>query len=423
MGKSTRERTSRKAPGKPKKPYLGFPLTPHPNGSWVKKIRGKLHYFGKWAKRVDGVLTRIDGDGCKEAEEAYNAVRDDLHAGRTPRVKAGGLTVAELCARFLQAKQRKIEAGELSTTMFRDYRVITDLLVSFFGANRLVDDLAADDFARLRETMVKRWGPVRLGNSIARTKTVFKFGLDNGLIDRVIRYGSEFVKPDKSVLRKHRAKMPARMFEAVELRAMIDGMLVVGDTGPELVRPGPALRAMILLGVNCGFGNTDCASLTLDALDLAAGWIDFPRPKTGVARRCPLWPETVAAIRAAVEVRPTPADLPDCNRVFLAPRGNPFVVHTAKGNRKDLIGDWFTKLLRPMGMYRKGVGFYTLRHVFETIAGGSKDQVAVDMVMGHSDPSMASVYRERIEDARLKAVSEHVRKWVFVENPVAKSEA
>ena len=47
-------------------------------------------------------------------------------------------------------------------------------------------------------------------------------------------------------------------------------------------------------GVNCGFGNGDCASLPLSAVNLDAGWIDFPRPKTGINRRCPLWPETVA---------------------------------------------------------------------------------------------------------------------------------
>jgi integrase len=95
------------------------------------------------------------------------------------------------------------------------------------------------------------------------------------------------------------------MFEADELRAIIDGMLVVGEGGPSLVKPDATLRAMILLGINCGFGNADCAGLKLDALDLAGGWIDFPRPKTGIARRCPLWPETVAALRAAAEERRT----------------------------------------------------------------------------------------------------------------------
>ena len=57
--------------------------------------------------------------------------------------------------------------------------------------------------------------------------------------------------------------------------------------------------------------------------------------------------------------------------------------------------------------------FYALRHTFETIGGEAKDQIAVDHIMGHARDDMASVYRERISDERLKAVSEHVRKWAF----------
>jgi integrase len=62
---------------------------------------------------------------------------------------------------------------------------------------------------------------------------------------------------------------------------------------------------------------------------------------------------------------------------------------------------------------RKRLGFYTLRHNFETVAGGSKDQVAVDSLMGHVDNSMAARYREEIGDDRLRAVVQHVRKWLF----------
>lgn len=379
----------------------------------MKKIRGTIYYFGTWAKRVGGVLQRVDGDGATEAEAAYNAVRDDLHAGRTPRTKGDGLTVKDLCNRFLTAKLRKVEAGELSTTLFADYQIITDTIVSEFGANRLVDDLAAEDFAGLRAAMAKRWGPVRLGNSITRTKSVFKFGYESGVMERPVRYGPEFVKPDKSVLRRHRAKAAPKMFEAFEVRALIDGAGAVGKTGPEWVQPDVALRAMILLGVNCGFGNTDCASLMFTGMNLDGGWIDFPRPKTGINRRCPLWPETVAAIRAAVEARPKPADYPDCGRVFLSERGTACVVQTEKGHKKDLVSVRFTNLVKALGIHRKGVGFYSLRHVFETIAGDSKDQVAVDLIMGHSDPSMAGHYRERVGDARLRAVVNHVRAWLW----------
>ena len=38
---------------------------------------------------------------------------------------------------------------------------------------------------------------------------------------------------------------------------------------------------------------------------------------------------------------------------------------------------------------RNGLGYYTLRHKFETVAGESKDQVAVNAIMGHVDNSMA----------------------------------
>ena len=50
----------------------------------------------------------------------------------------------------------------------------------------------------------------------------------------------------------------------------------------------------------------------------------------------------------------------------------------------------------PAKIHRHGLGFYALRHTFETIGGESRDQVAVNHIMGHADASMAGVYRERI---------------------------
>src|SRR5262245_39707127 len=100
-----------KPPPRPKKPYAEFPLAPHTSGKWMKKIRGHIHYFDAWATRVDSDLVRVPGDGAKGAEEEYNAVRDDLHAGRTSRVKRDELTVADLCNHFRTAKLRVPTAG------------------------------------------------------------------------------------------------------------------------------------------------------------------------------------------------------------------------------------------------------------------------------------------------------------------------
>ena len=82
--------TSKRAGGKPAKPYPDFPLFPHATGHWAKKIRGKLHYFGPW--------------GDPEAALAkYLDQRNDLHAGRTSRKSTDGITIRDLLNRFLTA--------------------------------------------------------------------------------------------------------------------------------------------------------------------------------------------------------------------------------------------------------------------------------------------------------------------------------
>jgi hypothetical protein len=101
---------------------------------------------------------RIEDDGWKEALEEHKAQADDLHAGRTPRVSGDGLTVADLCNRFLTAKHRKRTSGEPGSRMFQEHREISDLMVAAFGKMRVVADLAADDFEKLWADMTKRWG-------------------------------------------------------------------------------------------------------------------------------------------------------------------------------------------------------------------------------------------------------------------------
>jgi integrase len=177
------------------------------------------------------------------------------------------------------------------------------------------------------------------------------------------------------------------------------------------VRLGRRPRAAILLGVNCAYGGHDLGGLSLAALDLQAGWATYPRPKTGIDRRASLWPETVAAVREAIAARPAPKHKADVESLFLSTRG-----HRWPDDRADnTVGKEFGELLKKLGIHRPGVGFYALRHTFQTIGDGARDPVAVSQIMGHSPPQndMASVYREGIEDARLVAVADHVRRWLF----------
>src|SRR5262249_13227595 len=153
-----------------------------------------------------------------------------------------------------------------------------DEIVAALGKGRLVSDLRPDDFADLRKKMAKKWGPHRLGKTIQFVRCIFKYGYDAELIDRPVRFGPGFKRPSRKVLRVHRAEQGPQVFTAEEIHRLMDAASV-------------QVRAMILLGINCGFGNSDCGNLPQTALDLNRGVIDFPRPKTGIARRCCLWPE------------------------------------------------------------------------------------------------------------------------------------
>ena len=62
---------------------------------------------------------------------------------------------------------------------------------------------------------------------------------------------------------------------------------------------------------------------------------------------------------------------------------------------------------------RAGLGFYTLRSTYRTVADETKDQAACDFTMGHEVPHMSSIYRQGISNERLAAVADYVHTWLF----------
>jgi integrase len=426
VSKSTGSRTSRKVPRKPNKPYKEFPLYPHPLGYWSKKVSGRLLHFGRWGRVVNRVVTPLEDQEAawREALRVYKARIDDAQAGDIgPGPVVGEKTEAtaecylikDLCNEFRSAKLRQKDNGELTPRMYAEYVLMCDMVVEQFGRDRRVDGLEPSDFKALRETMTKRWGHLRVLNGVTRVKTIFKYAYEQGKIDRLPRYGQDFKPPSRLQLRRHKAKAGPKMFERAEVLAMIDGATVQGErenAEAEEVKTDVTLRAMILLAVNCGFGNDDVAGLTEAGLNLDDGWLDYPRAKTGIQRRCPLWPETVAAIRAALAVRPKPVGVEDCGLIFLTYRGTRWVRMGDK-SRSDYVSQAFNKLLKRLKLTKPRCGFYTLRHVFRTIADGAKDIPAVRTIMGHVDSGIDATYRERMEDSRLRAVADHVRKWLW----------
>jgi integrase len=221
-----------------------------------------------------------------------------------------------LCDKFLEQKRARLPTGEISQRSIDDYERTCAKITCSFNENRLVTDLTPDDFSRLRGEMAENCGPVRLGNEVIRIRCVFKFAFDWGLIATPVRYGGGFSKPKAAVLRRERQKKGKRMFTPDQIRAVLD-------------KANKPMKAMTLLGINCGFGNEDCATLPLEVLDLKRGWVDYARPKTAVERACPLWEETVAALKDYLADRPKPASKEFEGLVFLTQTGLGWSGHEA----------------------------------------------------------------------------------------------
>ncbi len=389
---------------KPAKPYPGFPLFPHATGRWAKKIRGKFAFFGPW-EDPQGALQRFLDE------------RDELMAGRVPRGKTGESgkraketpTLRELVNRFLDAKHRRLESGEMGQRAFADYHASSGRLLKGLDEHRRLDDIDSADLGGLRAKLAVTMGPVSLGNEIGRVRSIFKFAFESGLIPAPLRFGAEFAKPGKRTIRLARHARGPRMFEPPEIKILLEAAT-------------PQMKAMILLGLNCGLGNTDIAMLPKKAFDLKKGLMNFPRPKTGIARRAVLWPETVAALKQVAKVRPAAKREEDDGLVFMTKYGRPWLsIDPPKPGSgsprtavvKDAIGLQFGKLMRATGTHVMGRSFYALRHTFRTVADEVGDRPAVDLIMGHENgQDIATHYIERIGDPRLKRVTDAVKAWL-----------
>ncbi len=393
---------------KPPKPYSEFPLFAHQNGQWVKKIKGKQWSFGVWSDPDTALAKYLDEV-------------DEIQAGRDPRktgvvrVSLNELTVAELGNLFLERQQARVTSGEITSRHFSDCLKSCRRLVDHIGKFTRAHALGAADFKVYRNTFPESWGTFMVCGEIQRVRSVFKWAFESDLIPKIPNFGPDFRKPSKTVGRRDQQQRQMKRGGKLDFSSDEIQMLLKASSG--------WLNACILLGINGGMGNSDCGRLSTTFLDIKSGWYDLARHKTGIPRRFRLWPKTVEAIRYAMTQRPIAKDDADDPLCFLTSHGRPICWTASKPNGEvylcDNVTTAFAKLCVKCDVSRSGRGFYSLRRTFERVAGATKDQVAVDYVMGHFDASMAAVYRQGIEDQRLLDISQHVHDWLFPPKPEA----
>ncbi len=315
--------------------------------------------------------------------------------------------LGSLSQKFLASKKLDVELGQLSKRTYADYCRTITMFCGTFGKDRDLASLTPSDFEALYHRLASQHGLLTLAREVTMIRTACKYFADYCDAPPA-RTGPKFRPPTRLAKRRERNRLReqhgARLFQPQEIRSLLNNA-------------NRFLKAMILLGVNGGLGNTDCASLPRSAVNLETGWLDHPRPKTAIRRHIPLWEETKRALNVAILSR-NPAKLAqDSQLVFITKYGARWVRAELKSDDvlvvTDSISDAFKTLLKALNIYRPGLSFYTLRHVFETVAGETGDQVAVDAIMGHVDSSTADNYREGISDERLRKVTNHVREWLF----------
>jgi len=379
-------------------------MAAHPGGQWVKKIGGKIRYFGAWANPDP------DNSKAKAAVDKYMAFMRETGNGQRERaqpvavVHPEELNLDTMVNLFMQEKHLAVERGDLGARQFVEYRTLGDLILSTFGKHRLARDLTPSDFGLLRPKL--GGGPVRQGNEVVWARSFFRWASENYGI--AVRFGNQFDKPPRRVVRK--AAKRRVIFTPPEIHAI-------------LAHSTPALKAMILLGINGGFGQTDCSTLLREVVDFKNAMIEFDRHKTGVRRIVPLWPETVKALEEYKRLNTAHPEL-----FFVTSKGYPWVheeVHrdlngiitkTVRCGALDLA---FSSAQKKAGLVPHG--FYLLRHTFRTIADATGDLNAIRSIMGHAFPGMDEFYVHLHSGGieRLVKVAAHVRTWLF--GPIRKS--
>jgi integrase len=356
-----------------------FPLTLHTTGQYCKKICGKIHYFG-----VDKRL----------ALQRYLEQASMLHSGKTEPIVANNKSVSlkYLSNLYLEHQHLRAAIGQIKIRHISDQKILLKDFAKFVGSNTLLSSLTTFNVQNYISRLIKNKRSANtINNRIAVIKSLFNWAIENEIIER----GPNL----KAVKKITKVKTEKPTFSTEQIH------ILLGHADIQM-------KAMILLGLNCGFGCTDCAELKWENMDLKNLRVVFPRGKTGISRNLSLWPETVAALKDV----PKQGEL-----VFYTVRGNSWVrtIHSKdkSGNEKftkdDAVSKAFSKLLKKVAIKtEKGVGFYTLRRTAATLAARSGDPFSVQRLLGHADLKMASVYVQDVSEQTDRVIN-NTRKLII----------
>ncbi|MFN3192681.1 MAG: tyrosine-type recombinase/integrase [Aureliella sp.] len=376
---------------KARRPELGR----HKRGLWYKKFQGRFYYFYRCDDDPDGMFSkekwRHDKHFLEQGKEppAYDPMGESCTDSTT-------LTVKDLCNHWISSKETLLIAGELSKSTYDEYMATCQTLLKTVGKTLPAKLCGPQRFEAVRKALAKRYNANGQSKRITQIRSIFTTAYEDRVLDDPPNFGRAFRKPKAAAFRKLRNAKGDQTFEPAEFHTLYKHANI-------------CMRGMMLLGIQAGFGNEECAALPRSAIK--DGWIEWARVKSAVPRRVPLWPETIEALEACIKQADKHGEE---SLVFISDRGKNYISERKNGYR--VTGDFEAtkKRAKRDDDLETSRTYYDLRRSFETIAGEAVDQVAVDLIMGHtpSESNMAARYRQRVSDQRLELVVNHVRAWL-----------
>jgi len=362
-----------------------FPLTLHPTGQYCKKIRGKIRYFGK---------------DKKKALEKYLAQATYLHGAQNliQKISNGKMTLKQLCDLYLRYQNSRVLVGDITAKHYNDLNYSLGKFMSFLGQGCRIENISTLDLQNYKRKLQSSYPSVDRQNlHIGLMKAMFHWARKNDVLESIPNIDA--ISKDRVV---HKEKYT---FNKKQIRKLLSTADV-------------KMKAMIWLGLNCGFGCTDCSRLQWKDIDFKNNRVNLARNKTKIGRNLPLWPETIQALR----------EIPRSGAlVFTTSKDDPWIRTTTTTNDNgepkyiidNRISTKFSRLMKKVGIKApKGTGFYALRRTAATMAARSGDPFAVQRLLGHVDLTMATRYVQDVSE-QTDRVIENSRKHFIGKEDVA----
>jgi integrase len=309
---------------------------------------------------------------------------------QAPAVVIADDQVGTWVQRFLSGKEAECKAGQISASWMRNLRWGVREFETWIKADTSVKSI---DNAKVTDYRNRILATDAKPNTKARLLNVMK---------QFIGHLHDMEVIDKPrIMDKLRIATPQKENETytdTEVR-----MLLIGAEG--------RVRLYVLLGLNCGFYQSDISDLLRFQVDLKAGTITRQRSKQKADENPPkvtwkLWPATVTLLRQELAT--------EGDRALVRDDGGDLLQVGDVNGRTDAVDNAFRNLLRQVGMAerykpegkkktveRRRGSFSWLRDKSASLLRDSQYHDVVDLFLGHAAAKVSDIHYAQTPIGRL----------------------